>query len=240
MFEITTVLAALPRLARGMGLTVALSAAILVLGALIALPLAVVRTESRRFLQRAIDGYVLVFRGTPALVQIALLYYGIAQFEAVRQSPVWIVVRDPFWCCVIALGLNTGAYTTQLLAGALRTVPAGMLGAARALGMTRWQVVVHVRLPIGLRLALPAYANEVILLVKATSLASTVTLLELTGMARVIVNDTYAPYEIFTAAAVFYLAMTYSLAGLFRVLERRFRVGAGSAAHSPSGETALR
>jgi polar amino acid transport system permease protein/octopine/nopaline transport system permease protein len=221
--------AAFPKLARGFGLTLALSAAALALGAMIAYPLAVAKCEGNAFVRRTVDAYILAFRGTPALVQIALLYYGLAQFETVRNSFMWPVLRDPFWVCVIALGLNTGAYTTQLLAGAFRAVPGGLLSAAKALGMTRWQVLLTVRLPIGMRLALPAYGNEVILLVKATSLASTVTLLELTGTARLLVSDTYAPYEVFAAAALCYLALTWSLGRLFRHLERTLRVGAGSA-----------
>jgi octopine/nopaline transport system permease protein len=224
MFDFALMWDSLPELLRGLLLTLQLTAAALTLGLLVALPVALARIGARPWLKVLANCYILFFRGTPALVQIALLYYGAGQFEAVRASPAWIVLRDPFWCAVIALGLNSGAYTAQNLSGALLAIPKGMLEASRALGLSATAAFLTVRLPLALRIAWPAYGNEVILTLKATSLASAITLLELTGRARLIVSNTYAPYEIFLLAGSVYLVLTYTLARLFAQIEQRMRI----------------
>lgn len=223
MLDFALMWASLPELLRGLWLTLQLTASVLALGLVVAFPVALARISKLRWLSSGANAYVLFFRGTPALVQIALLYFGAGQFESVRASPAWVVLREPFWCAVIALGLNSGAYTGQILSGALLAVPKGMIEAAQALGLSPFAALFTVRLPLGLRIAWPAYGNEVILTLKATSLASAITLLELTGRARSLVANTYAPYEVFLLAGLVYLTLTYSLARLFTQIERRLR-----------------
>jgi polar amino acid transport system permease protein/octopine/nopaline transport system permease protein len=132
---------------------------------------------------------------------------------------VWPLLRDPFTCAVIALGLNSGAYTARILMGALSAVPKGIVEAAEALGLSRASILTRIKAPIAIRIAIPAYANETILNLKATSLASTVTIMELTGTSKLLVSETYAPYEMFVAAGLIYLAMTFFLSHGFRILE---------------------
>lgn len=224
MLDFALMWASLPKLLEGLWLTLQLTATTLLIGAVVAFPVALARIGRVRALAAAANAFILFFRGTPALVQISLLYYGAGQFEWIRSSPAWVVLSEPFWCAVISLGLNSAAYTGQNLSGALLAVPAGMLEAARALGLRPLATFVTVRFPLALRIALPAYGNEVILTLKATSLASAITLAELTGKARGLVADTYAPYEIFLLAGLVYLALTFTLTQVFGVLERRLQI----------------
>jgi polar amino acid transport system permease protein/octopine/nopaline transport system permease protein len=217
-----------PQLIKGVGLTGRLALLILVLALLVAVPLAFARNAKVRWYSYPAQAYILFFRGTPALIQVFLLYHGAGQFELIRNSAAWTILRDPFWCLIIALGLNGAAYSGELLAGAMRNVPKGTVEAARALGLSWWQTMRTVVVPLALRTALPAYSNEVILTVKATSLASTITLLDLTGMARLEVARTYAPYEVFLTAAAIYLVITFSLTYMLRMLERRLSITSNS------------
>ena len=177
-----------------------------------------------KLLRGLTTAYVTFFRGTPLLVQLFLVYYGLAQFEAVRQGPLWTYLRDPFWCATITMTLHTAAYIAEILRGAIQAIPPGELEAARALGMSKTQTLIYITLPRAARIGLPAYSNEVILMLKASSLASTITLLELTGMSRTIIARTYMPVEIFFAAGMFYLVIAYVMVRAFKLLERRLRV----------------
>ena len=154
-------------------------------------------------------------------MQIFLVYYGLGQFEGVRASALWPILREPYWCAIIAFALNTGAYTAEILRGAIQAVPVGEVEAAKAFGMSRALSLRRIILPRAVRIALPAYGNEVILMLKGSALASTITLLDLTGMARTIIARTYMPVEIFLAAGLIYLAITFVFVQLFRLLERR-------------------
>ncbi|MCD5996704.1 ABC transporter permease [Pseudomonas sp. CDFA 602] len=216
----------MPRLAQGATLTLELVAIAVIAGLIIAIPIGIARS-SRHFPVRALPyAYIFVFRGTPLLVQLFLVYYGLAQFDAVREGPLWPYLRDPFWCAVITMTLHTAAYIAEILRGAIQAVPAGEVEAARALGMSKWKALFYIVLPRAARIGLPAYSNEVILMLKASALASTVTLLELTGMARTIIARTYLPVEIFFAAGMFYLVMAFVLVQGFRLLEKLLRVDA--------------
>ncbi|MFI3048072.1 Amino acid ABC transporter permease [Pseudomonas coronafaciens pv. coronafaciens] len=216
----------LPRLAQGATLTLELVAIAVIAGLVLAVPLGIARA-SRLWSVRALPyAYIFFFRGTPLLVQLFLVYYGLAQFDVVRQGPLWPYLRDPFWCAVITMTLHTAAYIAEILRGAIQAVPVGEVEAARALGMSKWKALFYIVLPRATRIGLPAYSNEVILMLKASALASTVTLLELTGMARTIIARTYMPVEIFFAAGMFYLVMTFVLVQGFRLLEKLLRVDA--------------
>ena len=216
----------LPRLTEGALLTLELVAIAVLAGLLLAIPLGIARV-SRHWDVRALPfGYIFFFRGTPLLLQLFLVYYGMAQFDVIRQGPLWPYLRDPYWCAIITMTLHTAAYIAEILRGAIQAIPPGEIEAARALGMGRRQTLLHIILPRAARIGLPAYSNEVILMLKASALASTITLLELTGMARTIIARTYLPVEIFFAAGLFYLLIAFVLVQAFKLLERWLRVDA--------------
>ncbi|WP_212630878.1 ABC transporter permease [Pseudomonas sp. KB-10] len=216
----------LPKMFEGALLTVELLAVAVIAGLILALPMGIARASKRWYVRALPYGYIFFFRGTPMLVQLFLIYYGLAQFDAVRQSIFWPYLRDPYWCAVLTMTLHTAAYIAEILRGAIQAVPPGEIEAARALGMSRAQAMLHIILPRAARIGLPAYSNEVILMLKASALASTVTLLELTGMARTLNARTYVSMEFFFTAALFYLAITFILINLFKLLERWLRVDA--------------
>lgn len=208
-----------PDILAGVPLTLALVGLSLLFGMIVAWATAVVRLYAPAGFRQAAAFYVLVFRGTPLLVQIFLVYYGLGQFEAVRGGILWIVLSSPFWCAVLAMSLNTGAYTSEILRGAIQTIPFGQIEAARACGMSRFLLFRRIIVPIAIRQALPAYGNEAILMVKASSLASIITLLEITGIAKRIVSQTYAVFEVFIIAGAIYLAINFLASRFIRWAE---------------------
>ena len=212
----------LPTFFAGLVTTVELLLMSLAIGLAAALPLAVCRASPRRWLAVPVWCFTYVLRGTPMLVQLFLVYYGLAQFDAVRASPFWPWLSNAWFCAVLAFGLNTCAYTTEIVAGALRATPHGEVEAARSLGMGAGTVLRRIVLPSALRRSLPAYSNEAIMMLHGTSLASVVTLLDLTGAAREMNSRTYLPFEAFLTAAAFYLALTFLMVGAFRLAERRW------------------
>ena len=211
-----------PQLLQGALLSMQLVVVSGIFGLVIALPLALGRLSPNPLISTGPYAYIFFFRGTPLLVQLFLVYYGLGQFEAVRSSIFWPILREPYWCAVITLSLHTGAYIAEILRGAIQAVPAGEVEATRALGMSRVTAFRRIILPRAARIGLPAYGNEVILMLKASALASTITLLDLTGMARTIIARTYTPVEIFTTAGAIYLALSFILVQGFRLLERRW------------------
>lgn len=219
--NIEVVIDNIPKLLEGALLTIELVVLALALGMVFALPTALMRVSANWLLRGPAYAYIFFFRGTPLLVQIFLIYYGLGQFDAVRESIFWPILREPFWCAIIAFALNTGAYTAEILRGAIEAVPRGQIEAARAFGMSPSVCYRRVILPQAWRIALPAYGNEVILMLKGSALASTITLLDLTGMARTIIARTYMPVEIFLAAGVIYLLLTFAFTNGYRLLERK-------------------
>ncbi len=222
-FDLPLVWESLPRLTEGLGLTLLLLLCSLTIGMFLAAPTTWALIRGGRTLRSVARTYVWMFRGTPALVQLFVIYYGLAQFAWLRETPVWILLREPFWCCVIAFSLNSGAYTAEILRGAISGVSAGQIEAARALGLHPFTTFVRVVWPQAMRLALPPYSNEVVGMLKTTALASTVTMAEVTGVAETIVAETFAPYEVFLSAAVIYLILARicerGLAAVERALE---------------------
>ncbi len=216
----------LPRLLEGAALTIELVAFAVIAGLILALPMGIARASKHWYVRALPYGYIFFFRGTPLLVQLFLVYYGLAQFDIVRHGPLWPYLRDPYWCTVITMTMHTAAYIAEILRGAIQAVPPGEIEAARALGMSRAQAMLYIILPRAARIGLPAYSNEVILMLKASALASTITLLDLTGMARTIIARTYLPVEIFFAAGMLYLLIAYVLVRAFKVLDHKLRVDA--------------
>lgn len=211
----------LPELAEGALLTIELIAISGVLGLALAVPLALGRVARPLWLRAGPFAYIFFFRGTPLLIQIFLVYYGLSQFEVIRESFLWPILREAYWCAIIAFTLNTAAYTAEILRGAIQAIPEGEVEAAKAIGMGRWMRLRRVVLPRAFRIALPAYSNEVILMLKGSALASTITLLDLTGVARTLIAKTYMPIELFLAAGLFYLVITGVILQGFRLVEKR-------------------
>lgn len=191
-----------------------------VIGLAIAVPMALARVSRNPLLAGFAYGYIYLLRGTPLLVQLYLVYFGLSQFAAVRESILWPILRDEFWCGLIGLTLNTSAYVAEILRGGIRGVAHGEVEAARAAGMSQALMYRRIILPKAFRLAWPAYGNEVILLLKGSALVSTITVLDLMGVTRTVFSRTYS-LDIFLYAGVLYFIMTFVLTRGFRLMERR-------------------
>jgi len=211
----------MPQLWQGALLTLELSVITMVLSTLLAIPLAMGRVHRHRALRWSIEAFSQIFRGTPLLVQIFIVYYGLAQIDFIRESWAWPYLRKPYWCAIITFVLNTTAYLVHIFRGAIQAVPHGEVEAGHAFGLSFPALYRHIILPRAALIALPAYGNELIKTVKRTSLASTITLLELTGVANTLVARTFAPYEIFIAAGLIYLVFAFAANHFVRWLERR-------------------
>ena len=205
----------------GLGLTLKLLLLSSAIGLVLAVITLLMRISGRWFLVAPAVTYIYIFRGTPILVQIFVIYFGFPQFEFIRESVFWPFLREPFWCCILALSLNAGAYVSEILRGGVLGVDKGLLEAASALGISKAQRFIYIISPIAIRLSLPAYSNDIISMTKATALASTVTLLDMTGVARTIVAQTFAPYEIFLSVAIIYMVMAGMIQKGFGMLEMR-------------------
>ena len=201
---------AFPQLIEGIPTTLALVASSLALGFVFAVVLAQMRLSKSIILSRIAYAYVYVFRSTPLLVQIFLIYYGSGQFrESLEEVGLWYFLREPYFCAIMALTLNTGAYTSEIIRGGIQSVPWGEIEAGRAVGMPGVTLFRRIIFPVAIRQALPAYGNEIILMVKSTSLASTITILEVTGIAKKIIAATFAPMEVFIIAGAIYLSINF-------------------------------
>lgn len=219
-FDLSLIVKSLPRMLMGIGLTFQLLILSAVLGLALAIAIMLMRVSGKWYLSWPAQIYIYVFRGTPILVQIFIIYYGFPQLEFIREGILWPIFRDPFGCATVALTLNTGAYVSEILRGGVLGVDRGVLEAGEALGLNPRQRFVYLTTPIAARLALPAYGNDVISLLKATALASTITLADMTGIARTIVAQTYAPYEIFISLAIIYMIITFFIQKLMARIER--------------------
>jgi len=196
----------------------------LAFGLSLALPLALMRVSKSPWVNFPAWLYTYVIRGTPMLVQLFLIYYGMAQFEFIRDSFMWPYFSSATFCACLAFAINTSAYTAEILAGSLKATPPGEIEAAKAMGMSRAKLYRRILLPSALRRALPQYSNEVIMMLHTTSLASIVTLIDITGAARTVSSQYYMPFEAFITAGLFYLALTFILVRLFKLAERRWLV----------------
>jgi arginine/ornithine transport system permease protein len=206
----------------GLKNTVILVSISLVTGLLLAIPLAVLRTSSNYFIQLPIRAFVYFFRGTPLLVQMFLVYYGFGQFDVLQQSALWPLFKEAYFCALSAFTLNTCAYTVEIIRGAIVATPHGEVEAALAAGMSRLTMLRRIVLPSAFRRALPAYSNEIIFMLHGSSLASVITIIDITGAARIINSRYYSPYEAFLSAALLYLLLTFSIVFLVRKLEGRW------------------
>ncbi|EHI03620.1 amino ABC transporter, permease, 3-TM region, His/Glu/Gln/Arg/opine family domain protein [Vibrio cholerae HC-47A1] len=190
----------------------------LVIGLLCAIPLAIARNSKQKWFSLPAWGYIYFLRGTPLLVQLYLIYYGMDQ---------WFPVKDTLWehawfCALVAFILNTSAYTAEIIRGAINGLPKGEVEAAKAYGMSRFQTYQRIILPSALRRSLPAYSNEVIFMLHGSAVAGIVTIMDLTGAARLVNSRYYAPFEAFLSAGLFYMALTFIILWCFKQAEQRF------------------
>ncbi|MGE3967304.1 MAG: ABC transporter permease [Dongiaceae bacterium] len=210
-------------LAEGVILTLEITLLSLAIGLVLAVPAALMRLSRNPLVSMPIYAYIFYFRGTPLLVQLFLIYYGSGQFrEQLEAIGLWQFFREPYFCAVLTLTLNTTAYTAEILRGAIQAVPHGEVEAARACGMSGALLYRRIILPKAFRVGLPAYTNEVVFLFQATSLVSIISLLDLTGVARILISRSFAAYEIWIFAGAIYLAISYSLIFFFRKVEHRW------------------
>jgi len=220
--DLSLMASSLPKLLSAAVITLKLLSASLIIGLFIGLLFAILRLSKNYIINRFAYAYSYVFRGTPLLVQIFIIYYGLGQIEYFRTTFLWVIFKEPYWCAIIAFALNTGAYTSEILRSAFQTIKPGIIEAGKSLGISNKIIFYKIQIPVAIRQSLPAYGNEIILMMKGTSLASTVTLMDITGVAKHIVSTTYKPLEIFITAGGIYLFMTFLIHNLIKYLEKKY------------------
>ena len=212
----------LPKLLSAALITLKLLSVSLIIGLFIGLLFAILRLNKNIFVNKFAYGYSYVFRGTPLLVQIFIIYFGLGQIEYLRSTFLWVILKEPYWCAIIAFALNTGAYTSEILRSAFQTIKPAIIEAGKSLGISSNIIFYKIQIPIAIRQSLPAYGNEIILMMKGTSLASTVTIMDLTGVAKYIISTTFKPIEVFIVAGSIYLFMTFIIHNVIKFLERKY------------------
>ena len=220
--DLDLMITSLPKLLSAAVITLKLLSASLIIGLCIGFLFAVLRLNKNLFINKFAYGYSYLFRGTPLLVQIFIIYYGLGQIEWLRSTFLWVILKEPYWCAIIAFALNTGAYTSEILRSAFQTIKPGIIEAGKSLGISSKIILYKIQIPVAIRQSLPAYGNEIILMMKGTSLASTVTLMDITGVAKHIVSTTYKPLEVFLLAGGIYLFMTFIFHNLIKYLEKKY------------------
>ena len=211
-----------PKLLNAAVITLKLLTVSLIIGLFIGLFFAILRLNKNIFINKFAYGYSYIFRGTPLLVQIFIIYFGLGQIEYLRSTILWVILKEPYWCAIIAFALNTGAYTSEILRSAFQTIKPGFIEAGKSLGISNKVIFFKIQTPIAIRQSLPAYGNEIILMMKGTSLASTVTLMDLTGVAKYIISTTFKPIEVFIVAGGIYLFMTFIIHNLIKFFEKKY------------------
>ena len=211
----------LPKLLSATLTTLKLLSLSLIFGLIIGLIFAIMRLSKNKFVSNFSYGFSYIFRGTPLLVQIFIIYFGLGQIEYLRSTILWTILKEPYWCAIIAFALNTGAYTSEILRSAFQTIKPGLIEAGKSLGISSKIIFYKIQIPIAIKQSLPAYGNEIILMLKGTSLASTVTLMDLTGVAKYIISTTFKPVEVFIVAGGIYLFLTFLIHNLIKFSEKK-------------------
>jgi len=220
--DLELMISSFPKLLSATVVTLKLLSVSIFFGLFIGLLFAILRLNKNIIINKFAYGYSYVFRGTPLLVQIFIIYFGLGQIEYLRSTVFWVILKEPYWCAIIAFSLNTGAYTSEILRSAFQTIKPGFIEAAKSLGIKNKIILYKIQIPIAIKQSLPAYGNEIILMLKGTSLASTVTLLDLTGVAKYIISTTFKPIEVFIIAGSIYLFITFLVHNLIKFLEKKF------------------
>jgi arginine/ornithine transport system permease protein len=237
MIDWSIITGALPDFLQGLKVTLVLLFISAGVGFVLSIPLAVARVSSNAWIARPVWLFTYVIRGTPLLVQLFVIYYGLPQFEWLRESAAWVLFKNAWFCAWLAFVINTTAYTTEIFAGALKTTPIGEIEAARSLGMSTFDQYRRILLPGALRRAIPQYGNEIVGLMHATAIASTVTLVDLTRVARDVYANHLTAVEAFGTVAVFYFVLTFSFVGVFKLAERRWLGHLRPQTHTPNTQT---
>ena len=206
----------------GLDNTILLLLISLPIGFILALLFALGRVSKIIILSKVIAGYIFIIRGTPLLVQIYLIYFGLGSVKFIRESFLWYALKEPFWCGVIALTINTVAYGAEIFRGGIQSIEKSQVESGLSLGFTKFLLLRKIILPIAIRKVLPSYGNELILMVKATSLVSLTTYMEMTGIARKIMAKTFAPIEAFIAAGILYLFLNFLMVQFVKYLEWKY------------------
>ena len=220
--DIDLMISSFPKLINATFVTLKLLSASLLIGIFLGLFFAILRINKNVFVNQFAYGYSYIFRGTPLLVQIFIIYFGLGNIEWLRTTFLWSILKEPYWCAIIAFALNTGAYTSEILRSAFQTIKPGIIEAGKSLGISKKEIFYKIQIPIAIRQSLPAYGNEIILMLKGTSLASTVTLMDLTGVAKYIISTTFKPIEVFIVAGGIYLLITFLIHNLIGFLEKKY------------------
>jgi octopine/nopaline transport system permease protein len=216
------IISSFPKMINAAFITIQLLSLSLLIGLFIGLAAAILRLNKNIFINKLAYGYSYLFRGTPLLVQIYIIYFGLGNIEFIRSTFLWVFLKEPFWCAIIAFALNTGAYTSEILRSAFQTIKPGVIEAGKSLGISNRIIFYKIQIPIAIRQSLPAYGNEIILMLKGTSLASTVTIMDLTGVAKHIISTTFKPVEVFILAGSIYLFMTFIIHNVIKFLEKKY------------------
>tara|TARA_B100001057_G_scaffold340939_1_gene341738 strand:+ start:693 stop:1370 length:678 start_codon:yes stop_codon:yes gene_type:complete len=220
--DLELMISSFPKLLSATVITLKLLLVSLIIGLFIGLLFAILRLNKNILINKFAYGYSYLFRGTPLLVQIFIIYFGFGQIEYLRTTFLWVVLKEPYWCAIIAFALNTGAYTSEILRSAFQTIKSGIIEAGKSLGISSKIIFYKIQVPLAIRQSLPAYGNEIILMMKGTSLASTVTLMDLTGVAKYIISTTFKPIEVFIVAGGIYLFMTFIIHNIIKFLEKKY------------------
>lgn len=207
-------------IAQGIPTSLMLTLVSLAVAFFLAVGMTFILSSNNKLLKSAIKIYVILFTGTPLLVQFFLIYAGPGQFQWIVNSPLWFLLSNAWFCAMLTLALNSAAYSTQLFHGAVKAIPKGQWESCAALGLSRLQTL-KILIPYALKRALPSYSNEIILVFKGTSLASTITILDIMGYARQLYGTEYDALTIYGIAGVIYLAITGIATLLLRKLETR-------------------
>lgn len=220
--DFVVIYANLPLYLSGLRVTVELLLLALISGLALAVPLGIAAAATSRWAHAAPRGFIYFIRGTPLLVQVFLIYHGVAQFDFIRESVLWTVFKEAYWCALIAFALNTAGYTAEIIRGGIVQTARGEVEAAYACGMSRLTALRRVVLPSALRRALPAYGNEVIFMLHSTVIAGVITIVDLFGAAKIVNARHFAPFEAFIAAGLFYLGLTFLIVLVFKMAERKW------------------
>ncbi len=217
--DIQVIIKNLPLYLQGLQTTIVLVFSSLLVGLVLAIPIALLATSKRKWISALPKAYIYFFRGTPLLVQMFMIYHGMGQFDAVRESFLWVVFQQAWACALVAFALNTAGYTGEILRGTIEQTPYGEIEAARSVGMSNAQIYRRIILPSTFRRALPAYGNEVIFMLHGSSLAGLITIVDLFGAAKIVNARNFVPFESFIAAGLFYLGLTFLIVWGFKKAE---------------------
>ena len=213
----------LPKLLYATLITIELLISSLIVGLILAVILSIMRISKNKLLFYFSYIFSNLFRGTPLLVQIFIIYYGLGQIEYLRSTIFWVFFKEPFGCAMFALSLNTAAYTSEILRSAFETIKIGYIEAGQSLGLSQEKIFYKIKIPIAINQSLSAYGNEIILLMKGTALASTVTLMDITGVAKNIISTSFKPIEVFIVAGSIYLCLTFLIQYFIKIAENKFK-----------------